>query len=379
MAVGGSRRNGDHPRETAGEVPLLRVRDLLVRRGSTAVLEIGALEIRRGEVLSVIGPNGAGKSTLLHVLAFLIPPTSGEIWFDGRIVDRTDDLVALRRRMAVVFQEPLLLDTSVRDNVASGLRIRGVPGQEIERRVERWMRRLGIDGLADRQARQLSGGESQRVSIARAFAMQPEVILLDEPFSALDAPTRAALFEDFEQVLRESGFTTVFVTHDRTEALRLGDSIAVVMNGRVAQVGTPEEVFSSPADPDVAAFVGVENLIPGKILEQREGLALVELRGVAVEAVSDLPAGQRVMAGLRPEDVVVAPVPARPAASSARNRLRGRITRLTPLGSQMRVAVDCGFPLIALITRRSAEELGFREGAEVLSSFKAGSVHLLPR
>jgi molybdopterin-binding protein len=381
LAIGSSRQsqNGERLHDLKREAPLLRVQDLVVRRGSTTVLRIDALRIGQGEVMSVIGPNGAGKSTLLHVLAFLLSPDSGEVWFDGRQVSWKDDLVALRRRMAVVFQEPLLLDTSVRDNVASGLRIRGVPGRESDRRVSYWMGRFGVERLADRQARQLSGGESQRVSLARAFAMQPELLLLDEPFSALDAPTRATLFEDFEEVLRESGFTTVFVTHDRTEALRLGDSIAVVMDGRVAQVGTPEEVFSSPVDAEVAAFVGVENLIPGKVLEQREGLALVELRGVTAEAVSDLPAGQRVMAGLRPEDVVIAPPPASPSASSARNRLPGRITRLTPIGSQVRVTMDCGFSLVALITRRSAEELGFREGSEAVASFKAGSVHLLPR
>jgi molybdopterin-binding protein len=380
LSIGDVRRNGDRLHTLGRGSPLLKVRELVVRRGSSTVLRIDSLEIRQGEVMSVIGPNGAGKSTLLHVLAFLLSPASGELWFDGRLVNWRDNLVALRRRMAVVFQEPLLLDTSVRNNVASGLRIRGVPAGESEERVSYWMGRFGVERLADRQARQLSGGESQRVSLARAFAMKPELLLLDEPFSALDAPTRSALFEDFEQVLRESGFTTVFVTHDRAEALRLGDSIAVVMDGRVAQVGTPEEVFSNPADAEVAAFVGVENLIPGKVLEQREGLALVELRGgVTVEAVSDLPSTQRVMAGLRPEDVVVAPALASRSTSSARNRLPGRITRLTSLGSQVRVTMDCGFPLVALVTRRSAEELSFVEGCEAVASFKAHSVHLLPR
>ena len=214
------------------------------------------------------------------------------------------------------------------------------------------------------------------MSLARAFAMQPELLLLDEPFSALDAPTRAALFEDFEQVLRESHLTTVFVTHDRTEALRLGDRVAVVIDGKLAQVDTPGEVFSSPVSEAVAAFVGVENLIPGRVAEQQEGLALVDLGGATIEVVSGLPPGQRVLAGLRPEEVVVATTG---SSSSARNRLPGRITRVTPLASQTKLVVDCGFPLAALVTRRSAEELGLEEGAEVVVSFKASAVHLLRR
>ncbi len=365
--------------ESDGGRFLVTVRDLVVKRESRKVLEVSSLEIRQGEVLSIIGPNGAGKSTLLHVLALLQPPTSGEIWFAGRRVTPGEDLVKLRRRMAVVFQEPLLLDTSVRDNVASGLKIRGMRSREVEGRAVHWMKRFGVEGLAGRSARKLSGGEAQRVSLARAFALDPELLLLDEPFSALDAPTRVALFEDFERVLRESRVTTVFVTHDRTEAMRLGDRIAVVMGGRVAQVGEPGDVFTSPVDEGVAAFVGMENLIPGQVVEQREGLALVSTRGGFAEVVSEIDAGRRVLVCLRPEDVVVSPVPADVPASSARNKLRGRITRLISLGSQVRLVVDCGFPLVALITRRSSEELGFGEGAEVLVSFKASSVHLLPR
>lgn len=357
--------------------PLAILRDVVVQRDSVKVLQIPSLEVRRGEVLAVIGPNGAGKSTLLHVLALLQPPHSGEVWFDGRRVLAGDDLVKLRRRMAVVFQEPLLLDTSVRDNVSSGLRIRGMSPRDADERSARWMKRFGIQALAERAARRLSGGEAQRVSLARAFAMEPDLLLLDEPFSAVDAPTRAVLFEDFERVLQESHVTTVFVTHDRTEAMRLGDRIAVMMGGEIAQMGEPGEVFSAPANEKVAAFVGIENLIPGEVVEQSEGLALVRLRGGSAEVVSDVDAGRRVLACLRPEDVVVGPIPVDLPATSARNKLRGRIGRLVPLGSQVRVIVDCGFPLVALVTRRSSQELGFAEGMEVLVSFKASSVHLL--
>lgn len=358
---------------------LAGVRDLVVQRETSRVLEIPFLAIRQGEVLSVIGPNGAGKSTLLHVLALLQAPTSGEVWFAGRRISRDDDLVKLRRRMAVVFQEPLLLDSSVRENVAAGLKIRGTRSQDVDTRAVHWMKRFGVDALAGRNARRLSGGEAQRVSLARAFALDPELLLLDEPFSALDAPTRATLFEDFERVLRDSHVTTVFVSHDRTEAMRLGDRVAVMMGGHVVQVGEPGEVFAAPADEKVAAFVGMENLIPGDIVERHEGLALVRVRGGFAEAVSELNTGCKVLACLRPEEVVLGPVPADLPVTSARNKLRGQIRRLIPMGSQVRVVVDCGVPLVALITRRSSQELGFIEGMDVLVSFKASSVHLLPR
>lgn len=379
MAIESAPRSTRCGEKSNDPVPLVRLRDLVARRGESVVLEVPHLDIREGEVLAVIGPNGAGKSSLLHVLALLLPPASGEIWFDGQRVNRDDDLVKLRRRMAVVFQEPLLLDTSVRENVASGLRIRGISGRAAEERVDYWMKRFGVNELAGRRARQLSGGEAQRVSLARAFVLQPQLLLLDEPFSALDAPTRTSLFDDFEQVLRESGITTVFVTHDRTEAIRLGDRVAVVMDAGIPQVGDPEEIFSCPSDEKVAAFVGVENIIPGRVVEQREGLAVVSLGGATIQVASPIAAGRQVLACLRPEDVVLYPQPVELPASSARNRLPGRVTRLTHLGSQVRVRIECGFPLVVLVTRRSMEELGMAEGAEVLVAFKATAVHLLAR
>ncbi|MCW5852345.1 MAG: ABC transporter ATP-binding protein, partial [Anaerolineae bacterium] len=232
----------------AGSEALARVEDLVVRRGTRTVLQVPLLDVKRGESLAVIGPNGAGKSTLLLALALLVPPSQGRVWFEGEPVTRATDLTRLRRRMAVVFQEPLLVDQSVFDNVALGLRLHGLRGAEVEQRVKTWLDRLGIAHLARRSARGLSGGEAQRTSLARAFALQPDLLLLDEPFAALDAPTRAGLVDQVGGIVRDMGLTTVVVTHDRDEALTLGDRLAVLINGRLAQVGPPDEVFSAPAD-----------------------------------------------------------------------------------------------------------------------------------
>ena len=235
-------------------VPHLRVDGLVVRRGGRVVLDVERLELRRGEILALVGPNGAGKSTLVTALALLERPAAGAIALDGAPVDWRRGLLAARRRLAIVFQEPLLFDTTVAENVATGLKLRGVPGSRRDPLVERWLGRLGIAHLARRQARTLSGGEAQRTSLARALVLSPELLLLDEPFAALDAPTREALTDDLLPLLRETATTTVLVTHDRDEALALGDRIGVILDGRLVQVDSPEAVVSAPANEAVAAF-----------------------------------------------------------------------------------------------------------------------------
>jgi tungstate transport system ATP-binding protein len=240
--------------EQPGGTPHLRVSNLVVRRGGRVVLELEALELRRGEILALVGPNGAGKSTLVTALALLERPAAGTITLDGTPVDWRRGLLPARRRLAIVFQEPLLFDTTVAENVASGLKLRGVPKGQRTPRVERWLSRLGIAHLAGRQARTLSGGEAQRTSLARALVLEPELLLLDEPFAALDAPTREALADDLLPLLRETATTTVLVTHDRDEALDMGDRLGVILDGRLVQVDRPARVVATPANEAVAAF-----------------------------------------------------------------------------------------------------------------------------
>jgi tungstate transport system ATP-binding protein len=349
-----------------------------VRRGRAEIVKVPHLDVLEGEVLVIIGPNGAGKSVLLETLALLQEPAAGRVLFEGQPVDGRK--LALRRRMAVVFQDPLLLRRSVADNVAMGLRLRGVPRSVRREKAAHWMRRFGIAHLARRSAITISGGEAQRTNLARAFALEPEVLLLDEPFSALDQPTRDELLDDLSAALRDTGVTTVFVTHDRAEALRLGDRVAVLMGGVIRQVGTPAEVFAAPVDEEVAAFVGVETIVGGRVRSLADGLAILDLSGVAVEAVSStLEPAAEVLVCLRPEDVVIEPAGPDSRRTSARNRLRGCVTRITPLGAQVRVVVDCGFALVALITKQSLEDLRLRVGDEAVASFKASAVHLIPR
>ncbi|MGC8879608.1 MAG: ABC transporter ATP-binding protein [Anaerolineae bacterium] len=369
---------GSDEAQRSEDKAILRAENLIVQRSGRTALDIPLLEVLRGEVLAIIGPNGAGKSTLLLTLALLLSPTEGRLWFDGLLIDRHVDRVALRRRTAVVFQEPLLLDLSVYDNVALGLRLRGVPGPERERRIAYWLERFGIARLARRAARDLSGGEAQRTSLARAFALSPEVLFLDEPFAGLDEPTRAGVMEHLGAAMRETGVTAVFVTHDRNEALALGDRIGVLIEGHLLQLDRPEVVFSAPVNPEVAAFVGVETVVPGRIIACEEGVARVRVAEHIIEAATEMRPGREVLVCLRPEDVTLLSESAL-GESSARNRLIGRVARTSPAGMLVRVTVDCGFPVIALVTRNSAQILGLATGQKVMVSFKASAVHLIGR
>ncbi len=356
----------------------LAVEAILVRKGGRPVLSVPRLEVRTGEVLAIVGPNGAGKSTLLQVMALLERPASGGVYFDGRRVEGNP--LPYRRRMAVLFQEPLLLDTSVEKNVRSGLSLRGLPRSEQVQRASRWLERLGVAHLARRSARSLSGGEAQRVSLARALALEPEVLLLDEPFAALDPSMREAFLNDLEPILRRDCLTTVFVTHDRAEALRLGDRVAVMMEGTIRQMGTAAEVFGAPVDKEVAAFVGVETIARGRVRSVGDGLAMIEVGGATVQAAAPDPAlAGEVLVCLRPEDVVVEPSGPDSHRTSARNHLRGAVRRITAAAAHVRVELDCGFPLAAFVTKRSLEELGLDVGDEAWASFKATAVHVIPR
>jgi tungstate transport system ATP-binding protein len=356
---------------------ILEISNLRVQRGGHPILDVDHLVVNEGEVLAVIGPNGAGKSTLLLTLTRLLKPDSGDITYRGRSIHTEGDLT-YRRRIALVLQEPLLLNRSVFDNVAAGLRFRGTPRTEVVRQVEEWLAKLGVAQLRDRQARRLSGGEAQRVSLARAFALQPEVLLLDEPFSALDAPTRTRLLEDLQALLSGTSITTLFITHDLDEALFLGDRVAVLLDGQLRQVGPPQSVFSAPSDREVASFVGVETVIAAEVMTSTKGQVILGSNSLQLEAVGEVAQGRQVLLCLRPEDVTLHPGDD-PLPSSARNRLQGRIQRMTRQGPLVRVVLDCGFPLVALITRASALDLELAEGQLVTAAFKASAVHLIPR
>jgi len=359
-------------------VTVAEAEGLVVAHGRQRVLDLERLVLPQGQTLALLGPNGAGKSTLLRALALLERPQAGRLGLFGQPVPGAErSRLALRRRLAMVFQDPLLTDASVFDNVALGLRLRGHAGADIRRRVAQWLDRFGIGGLAPRHPRTLSGGEARRVSLARAFVLEPELLLLDEPFASLDVHGREALALELELILREARLTTVLVTHDRTESLLLADRAMVLLAGRCRQEGPVREVFAAPRDAEVARFLGVENLLPATAVAGSGGEILLEVAGQAFTIRSRASARGLVLIAIRAEDVhFVAPGS---GDEPGRIRLPARVTRVVPYGVPYRVELDAGVPMVGLAAQHTVDRHQLVEGREVIVSFDATGLHLVGR
>ena len=353
---------------------LVSLRDVVVRYGKTVALQIATLDLHSGEVLAIIGPNGGGKSTLLRVMGLLQRPTNGTVLFQGENA-YDGNLLHLRRRIATVFQEPLLLNTTVYGNAALGLKLRGKGSREIARRLDPWLERLGIAHLRGRNTRSLSGGEAQRTSLARALALEPEILLLDEPFAALDPATREALLRDFQPILNESKVTAVFVTHDRNEAFGLAGRIAVLHQGRLAQIGARDDVFHRPGSEIVADVVGTENSLPGVVEDCAGGLASIRINQVRLRVAGQFEPGTRVVVCLRPESLMIS---RDNFPTSDSNRLTGIIKGLSTGLMQQRITLDCdGIALVALVERQACVQLKLAERQTVTITFSFDAAHII--
>ncbi len=351
--------------------------NLVVRRGGVTVLDIPAFAVDEGSIFSLIGPNGTGKSTFLLALAGLLGIYRGRICFKDREIAR-NNLVVYRRQIAFVFQEPLLLDTTVFGNVAAGLRIRKKTTAEIEDRVPEALEQFGIRHLAGRSARKLSGGEAQRTNLARAFAVKPEIIFLDEPFASLDPPTREGLIEDLLKILRETRTTALMATHDQMEALRLADRMAIMNEGRIIQTGTPSEIINHPCNAFVASFVGTDTILEGQVVANRDGDLTVSVNNRLIRAVAGTATEGRVLCCIRPEHVTIG-TNHLSAATSARNVLPAVIRDIRAMGPFFKIILDCGFPLAAYITGESLDNMSLRKDMSVTASFKATAIHIIQR
>lgn len=359
-------------------MPILTIQNFIVERNGTRVLEIPDFSLSAGETLAIIGPNGAGKTTFFLALARLLAPVQGTLLFKEQDVLRPELTISYRRRLAMVFQDPLLLNTTVFRNVAAGLKIRRLPKQEIARRVAKYTDMMHIGHLLDRSARSLSGGEAQRTNLARAFATEPEIIFLDEPFANLDAPSRDTLIEDLQLILGETGTTALIATHDRLEALRLADRLAVLHEGRIVQIGSCQEVMNHPVNELVASFVGIETVFPGIVQKASGGAFVVDVAGQKIEGIGKVAVGETVLCCVRPENIIISRQATGPE-TSVRNNLPARITKIIPQGPFFKLLLDGGFFLTAYVTPQSLENLSLQEGKHVNLSFKATAVHAIRR
>ncbi|MCQ1534656.1 ATP-binding cassette domain-containing protein [Methanosarcina sp. KYL-1] len=327
------------------------------------------LEVRDGEYFVILGPTGAGKTLLLELIAGFHVPDSGKILIDGKDVTC---LPPEKHGLAFVYQDySLFPHMSVKKNIEFGMRMKKIKAPE---KIPEIAKDLNISHLMDRHPATLSGGEQQRVALARALVADPGILLLDEPLSALDPRTQDSAREMLSSIHKKKKLTVLHITHDQTEARIMADRIAVIMDGELVQVGTPEEIFEKPADDRVANFVGFENVLKGRVVSAGGGGVRIEAGEMLLEAASDASLGDLVYACMRPENIVLSKTSAQ---SSIRNSFQGTVTEVRALGALVRVKVDCGASLNALITRQSAEEMFLAPGVPVYVQFKASSVHVL--
>ncbi|MGE4251308.1 MAG: ABC transporter ATP-binding protein [Parvibaculaceae bacterium] len=327
------------------------------------------LTIDKGSFVTLLGPSGCGKTTILRSIAGLVSPTAGEIVVAGR---RINDVPIYKRNIGLVFQNYALFPhKTVADNIAFGLKYRGVPKTDIARKVKRALDMVRLPGVEKKLPSQLSGGQQQRIALARAIVIEPDVLLLDEPLSALDANLREEMRTELKIIQREVGITTIFVTHDQEEALAMSDRIVVMNHGLIEQNGTPEDVYRAPASKFVASFLGQSNLLPGTIVSTGAGKAKITLdngAGIETQAPASAKPGDKVTVIVRAQRLEV-------GKATGANRIKGRIAATSYLGGSAIYAIDAqGLKLQA---NTIIDDRVFREGETVEIGFAPSDCVLL--
>jgi len=347
------------------------------RYGARDILKDISFTIPGGEIFAVIGPSGSGKSTLLRLLDLLEMPTAGTLSILGEDALSGEARFRVRRRMAMLSQKPVIFNRTVYDNIALGMKYRNESEATIGSRIREALREIGLPGYAARSARTLSGGEAQRVALARAIVTDPEILFLDEPTANLDPPSAEKIEEIIRVLNRERGMTIVLSTHDMLQGQQLAGRIGVMMEGRLPQIGSAMEIFHRPATKNIARFVQVENIFPGTVTAALKGEVAIDVGGTTFCALSPALPGNEVNVLFRAEDVTIGTQEG--PKTSARNVFQGKIKHLVPSGPFVRVIIDCGIDIAALVTIRSAEDLNLGYGKEVWASVKATAIHVLPR
>ena len=347
---------------------MIETKNLCVDLGSFQLQDIN-LTVDGSEYFIVLGPTGAGKTVLLETIAGLYPVKSGEIWLSGKEITR---LEPEKRGISIVYQDQALFPhLSVKDNIIFGLRLRKQARQEIAASLDWLTELLGISHLLERKPNTLSGGERQKVALARALSIKPQVLLLDEPLSALDPESREAMQRELRRIHNRLKVTTIHVTHDFEEAIALGDHIAVLGEGRIKQVGTPKDIFNQPNSEFVARFAMTRNIFTGEVIDKGNGNTVFRTEDAELVVVTDLRG--RLHASVRPEDILISP---KPLHSSARNSFCGTITYIADRGSTLYLTVNLPPDFVCLVTRRSFEEMKLAEGNKVYITFKASAIHV---
>jgi tungstate transport system ATP-binding protein len=351
--------------------------NLAKKYGEKEILKDVTFSIPDGEIFGLIGPSGSGKSTLLRLLDLIEMPTEGTLSVFGEDALSPDTRFQLRRRMAMLYQKPVIFNLNVYENIAIGLKYRKEREETIKSRVREALEEIGLADYSRRPAKTLSGGEAQRVALARAIVTDPEILFLDEPTANLDPLSAEKIEEIILRLNRETGMTIVISTHDMLQGQHLAGRIGVMMDGRLPQIGTTVEIFHRPATKNIARFVQVDNIFSGTVTSNQDGEASIDVAGTTFRAISPATPGKDVNVLFRAEDVTIGT--GEDPVTSARNVYQGRIKHLMPSGPFVRAIIDCGIDIAALVTIRSAEDLNLGYGTDVWVSVKATAIHVLPR
>ncbi len=329
--------------------------------------------VRGGEYFFIIGPSGAGKTIILEAIAGLHVPDTGRILLSGKDVST---IPPEQRGVGLVYQDySLFPHMTVEKNIAFGLRMHHLPSSEIQRRVEELLSRFGIFHLRSRETLNLSGGEMQRVALARALAIDPQILLLDEPLSALDPGMKEYFIQVLKEIHRDNGLTIIQVSHNRHEILSLGTRMALIMDGRLEQEGSVRQVYASPATREVAEFIGYENVIDGVVVSSGDGECLIDASGLKLRASCTVPAGQGVTFCIGADEVVLHSPQA--SLSGKDNTVQGMVNAITQSGYLTRVVIDAGATLSAVIVREMADEMALRVGSPVLLTIRKNAIRMI--
>ena len=365
--------------QTDGLNKVYRLGSLLHRIRIDALDDV-SLVVKPGEAHCLVGENGSGKYTLIKIIAGVVTPDSGDIVINSRSFQRLHPMDAIREGIQVIYQDfSLFPNLTVAENIALNYQlsrnVRVVRWGQVHQIAQTALDKIGVRLPLDVEVEFISVADKQLVAICRALVQNARLIIMDEATTALTEKEIRALFRVIRNVQQE-GVAVLFVSHKLNEVLEIADRLAVLIGGSLLQTGTPGEVFARPATDVVAEFLGAENLLEGTVTECREGAARLDIAGVEMEAICGLPRGSRVKVLIHPEEVAL--LSAAGEAGSVRNRLRSRVVEVKPRGALVKVGLDCGFPLVAYITRDSREDMGIEPGVEVTAAVKATAIHVMP-
>lgn len=327
--------------------------------------------IKKGTSTALVGPTGSGKTVLLRLIDLLEKPSSGTVYFEGTDANESDNSrLEIRRQIGMVFQKPLAFKVSVYDNIAYGLKIRGKK-ENMDEKIKDLLELIGLPGYAKRNAFKLSGGETQRLALARAMITEPKLLLLDEPTANLDPISKKKLEELILKINRESETTIIMTTHDLLQGQKLADRMILLDNGQVLQSGAPERIFRKPKNKFVADFVGIENVMSGEIEDDSDGLVKIKTGLVTVFTLTEKQG--KVNFTVRPDEITISK---EKVQTSARNTIQGKVIEIIDTGSLIKLLVDTGELFTVFITRESLNELNISIGTSVWLYFKASAVHV---